>query len=92
MIVKLVIHKNQDAISIWNRVGDRLYYSDKAPDIEEAKNLLTYIVAKTDKEHAMEHMGEGYTPTYGVKPCGYFNAKFVKGIVHLVKRADGYNW
>ncbi len=40
MIVKLIIHDDNQAISIWNKEGDRLYYSDKPADIKTAENLL----------------------------------------------------
>ena len=39
MIVKLIIHKNDQEISIWNENGDRLYYSDQEADVKEALRL-----------------------------------------------------
>ena len=94
MIVKLIIHQKLDAISIWNKDGDRLYYSDKEADIEMAKKLLTVIREKTDAELAAEVMGEVYPEGFFnvQRMTGYFNAKWNKGIVNLMKRTEGYNW
>ena len=92
MIVKLIIHKEMNAISIWNKEGDRLYYSDKLEDIKVACDLLTVQKAKTDNEHAMEHMGIEYKPTFEQRMHGYFNACWHKKIVQLKKRASGYDW
>jgi len=94
MIVKLIIRRDFKAISIWNEAGDRLYYSDQAKDIEEAKKLLTVIRKKTDKEIAAEAMGE-VLPMGSLmvqRMHGYFNAYWLKKVVQLVKRAEGYNW
>lgn len=87
MIVKLIIHKNYEEISIWNSSGDRLYYSDKEADVKLAKELL--IVIK--KESALVKDGK---TQYEIEQrmVGYFNAKWVKGICTLVKRAQGYTW
>lgn len=93
MIVKLILHKQMDAISIWNKDGDRLYYSDKAKDIEIAKDLLKIIKAKTDKDLAHEmKSGEKLEPVYEQKMSGYFNAYWKNKIVQLKKRAEGYSW
>lgn len=37
MIVKLVVREKD--ISIWNKDGERLYFSDQQKDIDYAKNL-----------------------------------------------------
>ena len=93
MIVKLIIHKKEDAISIWNQAGDRLFYSDKGSDIKTAKDLLLVIKKKTDKELAQEVItGLSKTPVYEQRSIGYFNACFKNKIVQLQKRAEGYTW
>ena len=94
MIVKLIIHRNQDAISIWNKEGDRLYYSDKEADIKLAKELLTVIRKPTDKEVARQIAGETFVDGHfkEQRMMGYFNAYWKNKIVQLVKRAEGYSW
>lgn len=93
MIVKLVIHKNLAEISIWNKQGDRLYYSDKEVDVKVAKDLLTVIRKKTDKEILEEKIsGNVVTPQMEQRMFGYFNACWLNKIVQLKKRADGYDW
>ncbi len=78
MIVKLIIHKEMDAISIWNKEGERLYYSDQPKDIKVACDLL--MVQKK------------YTNEFEQRMFGYFNAYWLKKIVQIVKRAEGYSW
>lgn len=93
MIVKLIIHKSGTEISIWNKNGDRLYYSDKPKDIEMARSLLKVIKAKTDKEVANEIItGQKLEPVYEQKMMEYFNAYWKDKIVQLMKRANGYSW
>lgn len=80
-------------ISIWNKDGDRLFYSDKEDDLKTAKNLLTVIKAKTDKELASDIVNkEPSPPTYEQRMFGYFNACWKNKIVQLQKRASGYDW
>ena len=83
MIVKLIIHKNMEEISLWNKEGDLLYYSDQEKDVKLAKELL--LVVK--KESAL--IKDGKTEQ---RMHGYFNAMWMKGIVQLKKRATGYDW
>lgn len=93
MIVKLIIHKKFDAISIWNENGDRLYHSDKAGDIETAKKLLAIQKAKTDKDLAQEMIeGKPAAPVFEQAMNGYFGAMWMKGKVQLQKRVSGYVW
>lgn len=92
MIVKLIIHQRLDAISIWNKEGDRLYYSDKEADIKTAKDLLLVQKKLTDKQIAAQAMGEKVVPETEQRMMGYFNARWAKKIVQLVKRASGYVW
>lgn len=92
MIVKLVIHKKFDAISIWNKEGDRLFYSDKAADIKTAKELLLVQKAYTDADKAAEVMGAKVEPRFEQRLTGYFNAGWKNKIVQLKKRATGYSW
>lgn len=87
MIVKLIIHKNLQEISIWNKEGDRLYYSDKEADVKLAKELLVSV----KKESALIKDGKTVYETEQ-RMTGYFNAKWVKKICTLVKRASGYDW
>lgn len=94
MIVKLIIHKKFDAISIWNQEGQRLFYSAKDADIKTAKDLLTVIRAKTDKEVAQEVLGNP-VPKEALlvqKMHGYFGAYWLNKIVQLKKRVEGYSW
>lgn len=92
MIVKLIIHKNLDAISIWNEAGDRLYYSDKEADIKTAKDLLLVQKKLTDSQLAAQVMGETVKPEFEQRMNGYFNACWKKKIVQLLKRSAGYTW
>lgn len=93
MIVKLIIHRDLDGISIWNQEGDRLWYSDKHVDIEEAKKLLSVIKKPSDKELAQAIVEKRATvPVYEQKMAGYFNAYWKNKIIQLVKRAEGYSW
>lgn len=115
MIVKLILHKKKDAFSIWNKEGDRLYYSDKPKDLEMCIHLLTVSKKPTDKEFAeatlrgfklIQYVRQPteeeitkatenkqelfYKPE--IREFSYFNAKWVKGVVTMVKRASGYSW
>lgn len=45
MIVKVLTR--EDCVTIWNKEGDRLYYSDQKNDIDFAVNLI--------KEHKTNH-------------------------------------
>lgn len=92
MIVKLIIHKKLDAISIWNVAGDRLYHSDKQTDIDEAKKLLLVQKPLTDKQLAAQVLGNVVVPETEQRMIGYFNACWKKKIVQLLKRAEGYKW
>lgn len=93
MIVKLIIHKQLDAISIWNKDGERLFYSDKENDIKTAKELLTIQKKKTDAEIAEEIMsGKKATPRFELMMNGYFKAYWKNKIVQLQERAKGYTW
>lgn len=94
MIVKLVIHKNLDAISIWDKEGNQLYLSNKEEDIKVAKHLLTVIRKKTDKEIAQELNGAVVNPEdlKVQRMFGYFNGCWRNKIVILKKRAEGYSW
>lgn len=92
MIVKLIIHKQMDAISIWNKDGDRLYYSDKEADIKTAKDLLLVQKKLTDKQLAAQAMGETVQPETEQCMTGYFNARWMNKVCQLVKRAEGYSW
>lgn len=92
MIVKLIIHNKLDAISIWNEQGDRLFHSDKPADIQTAKDLLTVIKAKSDKELSLEFQGQKVEPVKELKMSGYFAAYWLNKIVQLKKRVTGYSW
>lgn len=92
MIVKLIIHKNLDAISIWNKEGDRLYYSDKEADIKTAKDLLLVQKGITDKQKVLKITGVEVKPEFEQRMQGYFNARWMNKICQLVKRAEGYSW
>lgn len=92
MIVKLIIHKKLDAISIWAVDGNRLYYSDKQTDIDVAKGLLLVHKKLTDKQVAAQVMGDKVAPETEQLMIGYFNAKWNKGVVNLLKRNEGYKW
>lgn len=92
MIVKLIIHQRMDAISLWNKEGDRLFYSDKEDDIKTAKDLLLVQKKLTDKQIAAQAMGEKVVPEMEQRMTGYFNACWKKKIVQILKRASGYNW
>lgn len=85
MIVKLIIHRNEQEISIWNKEGDRLYYSDKADDVKLAKDLLLVKKPNLIKDGKTVYETEQ-------RMVGYFNAKWVKRICTLLKRAEGYTW
>ena len=87
MIVKLIIHKNEQEISIWNEAGDRLYYSDKEKDVKLSKDLLLVI----KKDDVLIKDAKTQAPTEQ-RMHGYFNAYWLKGIVQLKKRAEGYVW
>lgn len=92
MIVKLIIHKELDAISIWNKEGDRLYYSDKEADIKTATDLLLVQKKLTDKQIAAQALGQTVQPKMEQRMSGYFNACWKNKIVQLLKRARGYTW
>lgn len=92
MIVKLIIHQRLDAISIWNKEGDRLYYSDKEADIKTAKDLLLVQKGITDKQKALQITGVEVKPEFEQRMSGYFNARWMNKICQLVKRAEGYNF
>lgn len=94
MIVKLVLHKQMDAISIWSKDGQRLYYSDQPKDIKVAKELLSVIRKKTDKELAAETMGQTLPMGSLIEQRmqGYFNAYWKNKIIQIMKRANGYGW
>ena len=87
MIVKLIIHKNLQEISIWNKEGDRLYYSDKEKDVQLAKDLLLVI----KKDDVLIKDAKTQAPTEQ-RMHGYFNAMWKNRIVQLMKRTEGYNW
>lgn len=92
MIVKLIIHKQMDAISVWNADGDRLYYSDKENDIKTAKDLLLVKKGLTDKQTAAQITGVEIKPEFEQRMSGYFNACWKNKVVQLMKRTDGYSW
>lgn len=93
MIVKLVLHRDQKSFSIWNKIGDRLFYSDKTQDIPLCIQLLTVIKPISDKA-LLESKLSNTDPIVEkeIKESSYFHAKFVKGIVTMTKRASGYDW
>ena len=92
MIVKLIIHKDLNAISLWNKEGDQLYYSDKETDIKTAKDLLLVQKGITDKQKALQITGVEVKPEFEQRMHGYFNARWMKKICQLVKRTEGYSW
>lgn len=83
MIVKLVLHDDEKAFSVWSKEGKRLFWSDKPEDMKLCRELLTVQQAP---------IPPSTTPTYSIAKKSYFNAKWVKGIVTMTKRATGYNW
>ena len=66
MIVKVIVREKD--CSVWDKEGNRLYFSQDQKDMDFAANLL--------KEHK--------TP--------YYNAKWNKGIVNIIKPNFGYTW
>lgn len=87
MIVKLIIHKNLQEISIWDKEGNRLFYSDQQKDVTLAKELLLVI----KKQDILIKDAKQKAPTEQ-RMSGYFNAYRKNKIVQLVKRAEGYTW
>ncbi len=84
--------KDGETFSIWNKDGDRLFYSDKEADVKTAKDLLTIQKAWTDAQLAEIHMGGKPQPVFEQRMSGYFNAYWKKKVVQLCKRATGYDW
>lgn len=87
MIVKLLIHPDLKQISIWNKTGDRLFYSDKEADVKMAKELLLVI----KKESALVKDGKTQYETEQ-KMQGYFGAYWLNRKVILKRRAPEQHW
>lgn len=80
MIVKVVVRV--DAMSVWDKEDNRLYWSDMPVDIAYARKL--------NKEQPLFDAQGNRIAVHG--EVGYYMAHWMKGKVNITKRVRGYYW